>query len=150
MSLAEKIASDLINAMKAKDKIALEAIRAAKTAFILAKSEKGANSVLSPEEELKIIQKLVKQRRESAQIYKEQNRPDLYEKEVIEADVLERYLPAKMSDEELTVVIKEIIGRVGAKSPAEMGKVMGIAAKELAGKADGKEISTKVKQLLAS
>jgi uncharacterized protein len=148
MSLAEKIASDLINAMKAKDKIALEAIRAAKTAFILAKSEKGADSVLSPEEELKIIQKLVKQRRESAAIYKEQNRPDLYEKEVIEADVLERYLPAKMGDEELTTVIKEIIARVGAKSAADLGKVMGIATKELAGKADGREISAKAKQLL--
>jgi uncharacterized protein len=150
MSLAEKIASDLINAMKAKDKIALEAIRAAKTAFILAKAEKGATSVLTPEEELKIVQKLVKQRRESAAIYKEQNRLDLYEKEVIEADVLERYLPAKMSDEKLTDIIKEIITRVGAKSPAEMGKVMGVAAKELAGKADGKEISDKVRQLLAS
>ena len=150
MSLAEKIASDLINAMKAKDKVALEAIRAAKTAFILAKSEKGANSVLTPEEELKIVQKLVKQRRESAAIYKEQNRMDLYEKEVIEADVLERYLPAKMSDEELTNIIKEIITRIGAKSPAEMGKVMGVATKELAGKADGKEISAKVKQLLGS
>jgi uncharacterized protein len=149
MSLAEKIASDLINAMKAKDKVALEAIRAAKTAFILAKAEKGANSVLSPDEELKIVQKLVKQRRESASIYKEQNRMDLYEKEVIEADVLERYLPAKMSDEELMNTIKEIIARVGAKSPAEMGKVMGVATKELAGKADGKDISAKVRQLLA-
>jgi uncharacterized protein len=149
MSLAEKIASDLINAMKAKDKVALEAIRAAKTAFILAKAEKGATSVLTPEEELKIIQKLVKQRRESAAIYKEQNRQDLYEKEVIEADVLERYLPARMSDEELTLIIKEIISRVGAKSPAEMGKVMGVATKELAGKADGKEISSKVRELLS-
>jgi len=149
MSLAEKIASDLINAMKAKDKVALEAIRAAKTAFILAKSEKGASSVLSPEEELKIVQKLVKQRRESAAIYKEQNRMDLYEKEVIEADVLERYLPEKMNDEELVNTIKEIITRIGAKSPADMGKVMGIAAKELAGKADGKEISVKVRQLLS-
>jgi hypothetical protein len=150
MSLAEKIASDLINAMKAKDKVALEAIRAAKTAFILAKSEKGANSVLTPEEEMKIVQKLVKQRRESAAIYKEQNRMDLYEKEVIEADVLERYLPAKMNDEELTNIIKEIINRIGAKSPSDMGKVMGVASKELAGKADGKEISSRVKQLLGS
>jgi uncharacterized protein YqeY len=148
MSLAEKIASDLINAMKAKDKVALEAIRAAKTAFILARAEKGATSVLTPEEELKIIQKLVKQRRESAVIYKEQNRMDLYEKEVIEADVLERYLPAKISDEELTKIIKEIITRTGAKTPADMGKVMGAATKELAGKADGREISVKVKQLL--
>jgi uncharacterized protein len=148
MTLTEKISSDLINAMKAKDKVVLEALRAAKTAFTLARSDKGADSVLTPEEELKIIQKLVKQRRESAEIYKAQNRPDLYEKEVIEADVLEKYLPAKMSDDELLALIKGIITRVGAKSPADMGKVMGVATKELAGKADGKEISAKVKQLL--
>jgi hypothetical protein len=148
MSLTEKISADLISAMKSKDKLALEAIRAAKTAFILAKSDKGADSVLSSDEELKIIQKLVKQRRESATIYKEQNRPDLYEKEVAEADVLEKYLPARMSEAELTAVLKAIIERLGAKSPADMGKVMGAATKELAGKADGKEISEKVKQLL--
>ena len=147
MSLTEKISSDLITAMKAKDKIALEAIRAAKTAFVLARAEKGID-VLSPEEELKIIQKLVKQRKESAAIYKEQNRPDLYEKEVTEADVLEKYLPAKMSEEELLNIIKGIIERLGAKSPADMGKVMGVATKELAGKADGREISVKVNQLL--
>ena len=129
MSLAEKIASDLINAMKAKDKIALEAIRAAKTAFILAKAEKGADSVLSPEEELKIIQKLVKQRRESAAIYKEQNRMDLYEKEVIEADVLERYLPAKMSDEELMKVIKEIISTGRSKIACGYGQSNGCCHK---------------------
>ena len=150
MSLSEKISSDLITAMKNRDKIALEALRATKTAFTLARAEKGAESVLDGEEELKIIQKLVKQRRESAAIYKEQNRPDLYEKEVIEADVLEKYLPAKMSNEELVKIIKEIIARAGAKSPADMGKVMGVATKELAGKADGKEISAMVKQLLAS
>jgi len=148
MSLSEKISSDLITAMKAKDKVALEAIRAAKTAFVLARAEKGADAVLSPEDELKIIQKLVKQRRESAAIYREQNRPDLYEKEDIEADVLEKYLPAKMSDDELLKIIKGIIDRLGAKSPADMGKVMGVATKELAGKADGKEISAKVKQIL--
>ena len=148
MSLTEKIAADLITAMKAKDKVSLEAIRAAKTAFLLAHSEKGSGSVLTPEEEIKIIQKLVKQRRESAQIYKDNNRPDLYEKETTEADVLEKYLPAKMSDEELTETIRSIIALVGAKSPSDLGKVMGPAMKELAGKADGKEISAKVKQLL--
>jgi len=148
MSLTEKISSDLIAAMKAKDKVVLEAIRATKTAFTLARAEKGADSVLTSDEELKIIQKLVKQRRESAEIYKTQNRMDLYEKEVIEADVLEKYLPAKMSDEELTKTLKGIIVRVGAKSPADMGKVMGVATKELSGKADGREISAKVKQLL--
>ncbi len=148
MSLAQKIASDLINAMKGRDKAALEAIRAAKTAFILARTEKGADYILSTEEELKIIRKLVKQRRESAAIYKEQNRIDLYDREVAEADVLEKYLPARLSDEELSSTISEIINRVGAKSSADMGKVMGIAVKELAGKADGKEISARVKQLL--
>lgn len=147
MSLTEKISADLITAMKAKDKIALEAIRAAKTAFTLARAEKGADS-LTPEEELKIIRKLVKQRRESAAIYKEQNRPDLFEKEDIEADVLEKYLPAKMSEEELIKIIKGIIEKVGAKSPGDMGKVLSIATKELAGKADGREISALVKQLL--
>ncbi len=150
MSLTEKISSDLINAMKAKDKVTLEAIRAAKTAFTLARTEKSGDTVLTAEEELKIIQKLVKQRRESAAIYKEQNRPDLYEKEITEAEVLEKYLPAKISDEELMNVIRSVIARVGAKSPSDMGKVMGVATKELAGKADGKEISAKVRQLLGS
>jgi uncharacterized protein YqeY len=150
MSLTEKIAGDLINAMKSKDKVSLEAIRAAKTAFVLARVEKGADTILSAEEELKIIQKLVKQRRESASIYKEQNRQDLFEKEITEAEVLEKYLPAKMSDEELLNILKAIIERTGAKSPSDMGKVMGVATKELAGKADGKEISAKVKQLLES
>lgn len=148
MSLTEKISGDLITAMKAKDKLVLEAMRAAKTAFTLARAEKGADSVLTPEEEIKIIQKLVKQRRESAEIYVQQNRTDLSDKETAEADVLEKYLPAKMSEEELLQVLKRIIERVGAKSAADMGKVMGTATKELAGKADGKEISAKVKQLL--
>lgn len=148
MSLFEKIAGDLMAAMKAQDKGTLEALRAAKTAFIIAKSEKGADSVLSPEEEIKIIQKLVKQRRESSAIYREQNRADLFEKEDAEAAVLERYLPAKMSAEELTEAVRAIVLKTGAKSPSDMGKVMGVASKELAGKADGREISAIVKQLL--
>lgn len=148
MSLTERISGDLIAAMKGGDKVALEAIRAAKTAFLLAKSEKGQETLTS-DEELKIIQKLVKQRRESADIFKQNNRPELADKEVAEADVLEKYLPAKMGDAELLKILKDIIARVGAKSPADMGKVMGIASKELAGKADGREISNKVKQLLA-
>ena len=150
MSLTEKINGDLMIAMKAKDKIVLEAIRAAKTAFILARSEKGSDYVLTNEEELKIIQRLVNQRRESAAIYKQQNRQDLYDKEIIEAEVLEKYLPARLSEEELMNILKEIIARVGAKSPSDMGKVMGIATKELAGKADGKAISAVVKQVLGS
>lgn len=137
-------------AMKAKDKVVLESLRAAKTAFTLAKAEKGADATLTSDEEIKILQKLVKQRRESAEIYRTQNRQDLWEKEDAEANVLEKYLPAKMSDEELTGALKAIIERVGAKSPADMGKVMGAATKELAGKADGREISAKVKQLLGS
>ena len=148
MSLTEIIAGDLIKAMKGNDKTALEAIRAAKTAFLLAKSEKGPDVLLTPEEELKIIQKLVKQRRESAAIYKENNRQDLSDKETREADILEKYLPAKMSDEELTLAVKTIIDRIGARSISEMGKVMGVATKELAGKAEGKDISAKVRLLL--
>ncbi|MBE0666261.1 MAG: GatB/YqeY domain-containing protein [Bacteroidales bacterium] len=148
MSLAEKISLDLMAAMKAKDKIVLEALRAAKTAFILARSERGAEAILTSDEELKIIQKLVKQRKESSAIYREQNRPDLYEKEDAEAEVLERYLPAKMSPEELTDALKAIISKAGATAPSDMGRVMGIATKELAGKADGREISAVVKQLL--
>jgi uncharacterized protein YqeY len=148
MSLTEKIAGDLITAMKTKNTVVLEALRAAKTAFTLARSEKGADSILTSDEELKIIQKLVKQRRESATIYKENNRSDLSDKETSEADTLEKYLPAKISDDELSGIIKGIIERVGAKSPSDMGRVMGVAMKELAGKADGKEISAKVKQLL--
>jgi uncharacterized protein YqeY len=148
MSLTEKISGDIMAAMKAKDKIVLEALRAAKTAFILARTERGADAILTSDEELKIIQKLVKQRKESSAIYREQNRPDLYEKEDAEASVLERYLPAKMSPEELTAALKDIISKAGATSPSDMGRVMSIATKELAGKADGREMSALVKQLL--
>jgi uncharacterized protein YqeY len=148
MSLTSKISADLMTAMKAQDKTVLEALRAAKTAFTLARSERGAGAVLTSDEEIKIIQKLVKQRKESAAIYREQNRADLCEKEEDEAAVLERYLPAKISEEELVKALQAIIERVGAKAPSDMGRVMGIATKELAGKADGKEISVKVKQLL--
>lgn len=148
MSLTEKIAADLMAAMKAKDTLALEALRAAKTAFIIARTDRGSGTVLSADEEMRIIQKLVKQRKESAAIYREQKRPDLYEKEENEAAVLEKYLPAKISDDELENVLKAIIARLGAQTPSDMGKVMGVAAKELAGRADGREISAKVKELL--
>lgn len=150
MALTEKISADLMAAMKAKDTITLESLRAAKTAFTLARSEKGVDSVLTDDEAIKIVQKLVKQRRESAEIYKTQNRKDLWDKEEAEANVLEKYLPAKMSDEDLVKALKAIIERVNAKTPADMGKVMGVASKELAGRADGREISAKVKQLLGS
>ena len=148
MSLAEKISGDLMAAMKAQDKGVLEALRAAKTAFILARSEKGPDTVIPEEEEVKIIRRLVKQRKESAAIYREQKRQDLWEKEESEAAVLERYLPAAMSEQELENALKDIISRVGAKGPTDMGRVMGAASKELAGKAEGREISAKVKQLL--
>lgn len=148
MVLTEKISADLIKAMKARNLIELEALRAAKTAFVLARSEKGADSQLTDEEELKIIQKLVKQRKESATIYREQNRADLYEKEEAEADVLGNYLPAKMDSEELKAVLTGIVDRLGSKSPGDLGKVMGVATKELAGKADGKEIMVIVKDIL--
>ncbi len=137
-------------AMKAKDNQVLDALRAAKTAFTLARAEKGADSVLTEEEEIKVLQKLVKQRMESAEIYSQNNRNDLYEKEIAEAKVLEKYLPARMSDEELTQAVRAIIERTGAKSMADMGKVTGMAVKELAGKADGREISAKVRELLGS
>jgi len=149
MSLTDTISKDLMTAMKAQDKGVLEALRAAKTAFIMAKSEKGSDAVLAGDEEIRIIQKLVKQRKEAATIYREQNRPDLYEKEEAEAAVLEKYLPAKMSEGELTNVLKSIIEMMGAKSPADIGKVMGVATKQLAGKADGGEISAIVRKLLS-
>jgi uncharacterized protein YqeY len=148
MSLTEKISSDLKGAMKSKDKVALEAIRAAKTALTIARTNKGASAVLTDDEELKIMQKLVKQRKDSAAIYQEQGREELAEKEQSEAQILEKYLPEKMSEEELTGKLKEIIQQLGASSPADMGKVMGVATKNLAGKADGKEIAAKVKELL--
>jgi uncharacterized protein YqeY len=148
MSLFDKISEDLKMAMKAREKEKLEAIRSVKTAFLLAKSDKGATAVLSEDEELKIIQKLVKQRNESAEIYKSQNRTDLYEKEILEAQVISSYLPKQLSEEELTKVLSKIIQSVGATGTKDMGKVMGVAAKELAGKAEGKVIAAKVKELL--
>ena len=148
MSLFEKINEDLKKAMKAREKEKLEAIRAVKTAFLLAKSDKGATAVLTEDEELKIIQKLVKQRNESAEIYKSQNRNDLYEKEILEAQVISGYLPKQLNEEELTKVLLNIIQSVGASGIRDMGKVMGVATKELAGKAEGKMIAAKVKELL--
>ena len=148
MSLFEKINEDLKMAMKAREKEKLEAIRAVKTAFLFAKSDKGATAVLTEDEELKIIQKLVKQRNESAEIYKSQNRKDLYDREILEAEVISGYLPKQLSVEELTKVLLNIIQSVGASGIRDMGKVMGVATKELAGKAEGKMIAAKVKELL--
>jgi uncharacterized protein YqeY len=133
--------------MLARQKDRLESLRAIKTALLLAKTESGTHE-LTGEQEMKILQKMVKQRRESAEIFKTQNRPELYENEVKEAAIIEEYLPKQMSESELIPVLKDIIRRVGATSPKDMGKVMGAAGKELAGKADGKMIADKVKELL--
>ena len=148
MSLFDTVSEDIKKAMLAKEKDKLEAIRAIKAAFLLARTEAGAGGELTQEAELKIVQKLVKQRRESAEIYLQQNRQDLADKELMEASFIEQYLPAQMSEQELETALKAIIERVGAKLPSDMGKVMGVATKELSGKADGKAISTKVKQIL--
>jgi uncharacterized protein YqeY len=149
MGLSERINEDIKSAMRAKDKVTLEALRAAKTAFTLARTQESAANVLGADEELKIIQKLVKQRREAAAIYKQQSRDDLYQKEIEEADVLEKYLPARMNPEELRAYLQDLIKKTGASGMKDMGRVMGMATKELAGKADGKEISVQVKELLS-
>ncbi len=149
MALFDVISEDIKKAMIAKDKVALEALRGVKKEFLEAKTAKGASGELADDAALKILQKMVKQRKESAQIFTEQNRPELAENELAEAAVIEKYLPAKLSDAELEAEIKAIIAEVGAKSAQEMGKVMGVATKKLAGKADGKEISAKVKALLS-
>ena len=149
MILSEQVAKDLIAAMKAKEATKLDALRAMKTAFTLAKSEKGSGSSLTDEEEIKIVQRLVKQRLESANIYKQQNRQDLADKEEAEANVLQQYLPAKMDAAEIEKVVASIIENVGATTIKDLGKVMGTATKQLAGKADGKEIMEIVKKLLS-
>lgn len=148
MALFEQISEDIKKAMLAKDKVSLEALRGIKKEMLEAKTAKGASGDLTDEAAVKILQKMVKQRRDSADIYKQQNRPELAENELAEMAVIERYLPKQMTEEELTAVLKEIIAEVGATSAKEMGKVMGVASKKLAGKADGRLISEKVKSLL--
>lgn len=149
MSLFDKVSEDIKDAMRAKDKIRLEALRGMKKEFIEAKTAKGAEDNLSDEVAIQIIQKMAKQRRDSAEIYKEQNRPDLAEKEIAELAVLETYLPKQLTQEELDAKVAEIITQVGATSPADMGKVMGVATKALAGVTSGKAISETVKKLLS-
>lgn len=148
MDLFEKVSEDIKKAMLARDKVRLEALRGAKKEFLEAKTAKGANGELSDENATKILVKMVKQRKESAKIYQENNRPELAENELAEASVLEEYLPKQLSDEELTAALKAIMAQVGAEGPKDMGKVMGIATKQLAGKAEGRLISAKVKELL--
>lgn len=148
--LENQIQSDIKAAMIAKDAVALTSIRAIKAAILLAKtSEGGAKDSLEDEEIIKIIGKLVKQRKESAAIYSQQNREDLAQNELAEAKVMEKYLPKSLSEEEVEAAVKEIIAQTGASSMADMGKVMGVATKKLAGAADGRVISTIVKKLLS-
>lgn len=149
MDLFEKVSADIKAAMLARDKVRLETLRGIKKEFIEAKTAKGAEGVLTDDQAIKIMAKMVKQRRETAAIYSEQNRPELAENELAEANVIEEYLPKQLSDEELTAELKRIIEETGATSMAQMGKVMGVASKALAGRADGKAISAKVRQLLA-
>lgn len=149
MDIFDIISNDLKEAMKAKDKVALDTLRNIKKVLLEAKTAPGANDTVDDATAIKLIGKLAKQGRESAALYESQNRPDLAAEETAQVAVLEKYLPKQMSDQELTEALKAIIAETGASSPAEMGKVMGIATKKLAGMADGKAISAKVKELLA-
>ena len=146
--LFDQISADIKTAMLAREKVTLEALRGIKKEFIEAKTAKGSDGNLRDEAAIKILQKMQKQRKEAAQIYKEQNRPELAENEMAEAAVIERYLPAQMSDAELEATIAAIVAQVGANGPQDMGKVMGVATKQLAGKTEGRLISEKVKALL--
>ena len=149
MNLFDQVSSDIKAAMLAKDKVRLETLRGIKKEFLEAKTAKGGNGELADYAATKILVKMVKQRKETAAIYTEQNRPELAQNELAEAAVIEEYLPKQMSEEELTEALKAIIAQVGASSAKDMGKVMGVASKQLAGKAEGRTISAKVKELLA-
>lgn len=149
MSLQTEIMDAMKTAMKAKDTVSLEALRAVKSGLLLAQTESGAKEEISKEEEIKLLQKLVKQRKDSAAIYMEQGREDLAQPELDQAAVIEKFLPAQLSEQEVEVKVKAIIEENGFSGMGDMGKVMGAASKELAGKADGKTISTVVKRLLA-
>ena len=147
--LFDKVSGDIKTAMLARDKVALEAIRGIKKEFLDAKTAKGSDGHLAEDVAVKIIQKMIKQRKESAQIYTEQNRPDLAENELAEAVVIERYLPTQMTDAELETAIAAIIAQLGATGIQDLGKVMGVASKQLSGKTEGRLISEKVKALLS-
>ena len=149
MELFEKVSKDIVAAMKAKDKVTLEALRNIKKVFIEAKTAPGANDTLDDAAALKILQKLAKQGHDSADLYTQQNRPDLAEAEMAQVKVIESYLPKALSAEEREAAVKEIIAQTGASSIKDMGKVMGVATKQLAGKAEGKTINLIVRQLLA-
>lgn len=146
--LFEQISADIKTAMLARDKVTLEALRGIKKEFLEAKTAKGSDGTLHDDQGVKIMQKMVKQRKETALIYQEQNRPELAENELAEAAVIEKYLPQQMSDTELETAVSAIIAQVGATGPQDMGKVMGMATKQLVGKTEGRLISEKVKTLL--
>ena len=149
MNLEQQVMAQMKDAMKAKDEASLRALRAIKAEIIKAKTEPGAGGELPAEKETGMLQKMVKQRKDALDIYQQQNRQDLAQKEQEEINVIEKFLPAQLSDEELKAELRQIIAETGASSPADMGKVMGVASKKLAGRADGKTISAAVKELLA-
>jgi uncharacterized protein YqeY len=148
MNLETKVMAEMKEAMKAKNEAALRGLRAIKAEIIKAKTEPGANGEISSENELKLLQKMVKQRKDSLEIFTQQNRADLAQKESEEIAIIEKFLPEQLGESELKDAVAKIISEVGASSPADMGKVMGVASKQLAGKADGKTISAVVKSLL--
>jgi uncharacterized protein len=150
MSLEQKIMGDLKTAMLAKDEKGLRSLRAIKAAILLAKTSEGAGGELKEDDEIKLLQKLVKQRKDSLEIFQQQNRIDLAQKEQEEIEIIEKFLPKQLSADEIKAELSVIISEVGATSPADMGKVMGAATKKLAGKADGKTISSLVKELLSN
>ncbi|MFN4146700.1 MAG: GatB/YqeY domain-containing protein [Runella sp.] len=149
MTLKQRIDEDIKQAMRDKAADTLRALRAIKSLILLEETKEGANGQISTDDELKLLTKAAKQRRDSAAIYEQQNRPDLLEKELAEIAIIEKYLPKQLSEEEVKAKLAEIIEKVGAKTPADMGKVMGVAMKELAGQADGKVVQTLVKSLLS-
>lgn len=149
MALEENIMAQMKEAMKAKDEKSLRALRAIKAAILLAKTSEGAGGALKEEDEVKLLQKLVKQRKDSLEIFQQQNRTDLAQKEQEEITVIEQFLPKQLGPDELKEIVSRIIAETGASSPADMGKVMGAATKQLAGKADGRAISAVVKELLS-
>jgi len=149
MSLEQQIMGELKTAMLAKDEKSVRSLRAIKAAIILAKTSEGAGGEINSDAEIKLLQKLVKQRKDSLEIFQQQNRDDLAQKEQEEIAVIEKFLPKQLDENELKQIVSEIIASTGASSAADMGKVMGLATKQLAGKADGKTVSAIVKQLLA-
>lgn len=148
MSLQEKIDKDIIVAMKARNNQQLDALRAVKAAILLAKTEKGSTGSINQDQELKILQKLIKQRKEAADIYKSQNREDLYIVEIQQAEIIENYLPKMLNEEEITVILKTIIQENSISDVKDFGKAMGLASKQLAGKADNKLVSEILKKLI--